>query len=372
MSSKSRKKLLLMGKSGSGKTSMRAIIFKSQLAADTRRLSATIDVESSQIRFLGGLRLDLWDCGGQDSFMDSHLTAQSSTVFRSVHSLIYIFDAESPDLLTHDTHYFLKCLSALSTQNPTSSSTSSASSTPLSAPTSTLNDSTTTTGEEDSSGPMVFVLLHKMDLVPLEQQQSKFQEFEKEVGTKARDSGWKGGLKFMATSIWNETLYRAWSIVVSHLMPSLSLLRHHLSTYLSLTSSLELVLFERTTFLVISSVTKKLEDMNEEEKRLVSGWEERRFERVSTMVKGFKGSCNKLNLPFASLSLSSQNYTTHLDSLTPETYLLIISPRSSGPGVGGVSPATVEMNLKGVREFFGRLEGIGGNSSSSSLGNGGK
>ncbi|GAA5970691.1 hypothetical protein JCM3765_002797 [Sporobolomyces pararoseus] len=354
MSSKSRKKLLLMGKSGSGKTSMRAIIFKSQLAADTRRLSATIDVESSQIRFLGGLRLDLWDCGGQDSFMDSHLTAQSSTVFRSVHSLIYIFDAESPDLLTHDTHYFLKCLSALSTQNPTSSS--SASSTPLSAPTSTPNDSSA--GED--SGPMVFVLLHKMDLVPLEQQQSKFQEFEKEVGTKARESGWKGGLKFMATSIWNETLYRAWSIVVSHLMPSLSLLRHHLENYLSLTSSLELVLFERTTFLVISSVTKKREDMTEDEKRLVSGWEERRFERVSTMVKGFKGSCNKLHLPFTSLSLSSQNYTTHLDSLTPETYLLIIAPRSSGVGA---SPAAVEMNLKGVREFFGKLEGIGGTSS---------
>lgn len=56
-----------MGKSGSGKTSMRSIIFKSQLAADTRRLGATIDVESSQIKFLGGLRLDLWDCGGQDS-----------------------------------------------------------------------------------------------------------------------------------------------------------------------------------------------------------------------------------------------------------------------------------------------------------------
>lgn len=55
-----------MGKSGSGKTSMRAIIFKSQLAADTKRLGATIDVESSTIKFLGGVRLDLWDCGGQD------------------------------------------------------------------------------------------------------------------------------------------------------------------------------------------------------------------------------------------------------------------------------------------------------------------
>lgn len=62
----SRKKVLLMGKSGSGKTSMRSIVFNSQLAADTRRLGATIDVENSTINFLGGLRLDLWDCGGQD------------------------------------------------------------------------------------------------------------------------------------------------------------------------------------------------------------------------------------------------------------------------------------------------------------------
>ncbi|GAA5933186.1 Rag GTPase GTR1 [Sporobolomyces koalae] len=352
MSSKSRKKLLLMGKSGSGKTSMRAIIFKSQLAADTRRLSATIDVESSQIRFLGGLRLDLWDCGGQDSFMDSHLTAQSSTVFRSVHSLIYIFDAESPDLLTHDTHYFLKCLSALSTQNPIPSTSTSGSTASTAA--STAEDSA------DDSGPMVFVLLHKMDLVPLEQQATKFQEFEREVGTKARESGWKGGIKIMATSIWNETLYRAWSIVVSHLMPSLSLLRHHLETYLTLTGSLELVLFERTTFLVISSVTKRHEDMTASERELVQRWEERRFERVSTMVKGFKGSCNKLNLPFSSLTLSSSHYTTHLDSLTPETYLLIIAPRTA---LGGAS--SVEMNLKGVREFFSGLEGIGGGSNGS-------
>lgn len=185
---------------------MRAIIFKSQLASDTRRLSATIDVESSQIRFLGGLRLDLWDCGGQDSFMDSHLTAQSSTVFRSVHSLIYIFDAESESLLGNDTHYFLKCLNTLSNQNPTTTTT-----------TQHTNDEDNEEGGGGSGGggPMVFVLLHKMDLVPLDQQASKFSEFEKEVSTKARESGWKGGLKFMSTSIWNETLYRVSLLTLS-------------------------------------------------------------------------------------------------------------------------------------------------------------
>lgn len=56
-----------MGKSGSGKSSMRAIVFRSQLASETTSFQATVDVESSQIKFLGGLKLDLWDCGGQDS-----------------------------------------------------------------------------------------------------------------------------------------------------------------------------------------------------------------------------------------------------------------------------------------------------------------
>lgn len=55
-----------MGRSGSGKTSMRSIIFDNVVARETRNLGATIDVESSQVRFLGDLALDLWDCGGQD------------------------------------------------------------------------------------------------------------------------------------------------------------------------------------------------------------------------------------------------------------------------------------------------------------------
>lgn len=59
-----KKKVLLMGKSGSGKSSMRSIIFSNYVAKDVRRLGATIDVEHSTIKFLGNLVLNLWDCGG--------------------------------------------------------------------------------------------------------------------------------------------------------------------------------------------------------------------------------------------------------------------------------------------------------------------
>ena len=59
-----KKKVLLMGKAHSGKTSMRSIIFANFLARDTTRLSPTLDVEHHHVRFLGDLLLHLWDCGG--------------------------------------------------------------------------------------------------------------------------------------------------------------------------------------------------------------------------------------------------------------------------------------------------------------------
>ena len=79
-----KKKVLLMGKSGSGKTSMRSIIFANYIARDTRRLGATIDVEHSHVRLLGNLHLNLWDCGGQEAFMENYFTSQRDNIFRNV------------------------------------------------------------------------------------------------------------------------------------------------------------------------------------------------------------------------------------------------------------------------------------------------
>lgn len=71
-----------MGKAGSGKTSMRSIIFANYLARDTMRLSPTLDVEHSHVRFLGSLVLNLWDCGGQDAFYESYFDSQRDLIFR--------------------------------------------------------------------------------------------------------------------------------------------------------------------------------------------------------------------------------------------------------------------------------------------------
>ena len=85
MSSRSMKrKVLLMGKSGSGKTSMRSIIFANYLAHDTRRLGPTLGVENSHVRFLGNLILNLWDCQPTTTH---HTTQHSTHTHRHTHKL---------------------------------------------------------------------------------------------------------------------------------------------------------------------------------------------------------------------------------------------------------------------------------------------
>ncbi|CAM9885158.1 unnamed protein product [Phaeothamnion confervicola] len=106
-----------MGKSGSGKTSMRSIIFANYLARDTMRLSPTLDVEHSHVRFLGNLVLNLWDCGGQDAFYESYFDSQRDLIFRSVEVLIYVFDIESAEL-DKDLNHFRGVLEAIEQNSP--------------------------------------------------------------------------------------------------------------------------------------------------------------------------------------------------------------------------------------------------------------
>eukprot|EP00184_Porphyridium_aerugineum_P008620 CAMPEP_0184693174 /NCGR_PEP_ID=MMETSP0313-20130426/1457_1 /TAXON_ID=2792 /ORGANISM="Porphyridium aerugineum, Strain SAG 1380-2" /LENGTH=173 /DNA_ID=CAMNT_0027151171 /DNA_START=31 /DNA_END=549 /DNA_ORIENTATION=- len=170
----SKRKLLLMGKSGAGKTSMRSIVFANYVPRDTERLGATIDVERSQIRFLGDLVLSLWDCGGQDSFMENFLGAQKENVFNDVAVMIYVFDAEYKDD-AKDMNYFRMCCESIASKSPRA---------------------------------RVFCLVHKMDLIPEEHRETVFRDQQMAILRSAHTLPIPA--ECFATSIWDETLYRAW------------------------------------------------------------------------------------------------------------------------------------------------------------------
>ncbi|KFB35525.1 AGAP002991-PA-like protein [Anopheles sinensis] len=308
-----KKKVLLMGKSGSGKTSMRSIIFANYIARDTRRLGATIDVEHSHVRFLGNLVLNLWDCGGQESFMEQYFASQKDNIFRNVEVLIYVFDVESREL-DKDMHYYQSCLEALLMNSPNAK---------------------------------IFCLVHKMDLVAEEQRDIIFKEREEDLKRCSRP------LECTAfrTSIWDETLYRAWSSIVYQLIPNVKALEHSLNYFANVVDADEVLLFERATFLVISHCQRKQHR------------DSHRFEKVSNIIKQFKLSCSKLGAKFSSMEVRNSVFAAFIDTFTSNTYVMVVMSDPSIP-----SEATL-INIRNARKYFEELENPNSNLNSSSVGN---
>jgi len=295
-----RKKVLLMGKSGSGKTSMRSIIFANYIARDTRRLGATIDVEHSSVKLLGNLVLNLWDCGGQEAFMENYFASQRDNIFRNVEVLIYVFDVESRDL-EKDLHYYQSCLEAILQNSPDAK---------------------------------IFCLVHKMDLLEEDQRDIIFNEREEELKrlSKPLECACYG------TSIWDETLYKAWSSIVYMLIPNVKDMENSLHDFAEILDADEVLLFEKATFLVISHAERK-------EHRDVH-----RFEKISNIIKQFKLSCSKLAAHFQSMEVRNSNFSSFIDIFTANTYVMVILKDSKIP------TEAIQLNIRNARKHFEKLE----------------
>jgi len=302
-----KKKVLLMGKSGSGKTSMRSIIFANYIARDTRRLGATIDVEHSHVRFLGNLVLNLWDCGGQEAFMENYFVAQRDNIFRNVELLIYVFDVESREL-DKDMHYYQSCLEAILHNSPDA---------------------------------RIFCLIHKMDLV---QEDSRDLIFKERVEDLTRLSKPLECVCF-ATSIWDETLYKAWSSIVYMLIPNVNAIEEYLHRFAELLDADEVLLFERATFLVISHC------------QLKPHRDHHRFEKISNIVKQFKLSCSKVAASFQSMEVRNQYFAAYIDLFTTNTYVMVVMSNQT------VCPTATLMNIRSARKQFEKLEKLDGTTS---------
>ncbi len=196
------------------------------------------------MRFLGNLVLNLWDCGGQEAFMESYFVSQRDHIFRNVEVLIYVFDVESQEL-EKDLIYYQSCLEAL---------------------------------QHHSKEVKLFCLIHKMDLVvPDERRELVFQERQAELVK--RSSVYKFAISCFQTSIWDETLYKAWSSIVYSLVPNICMLENHVRQFCDVCEADKIVLFEKATFLVISNFSRKKHQ------------DPHRFEKISNIIKQFKLSC---------------------------------------------------------------------------------
>lgn len=266
----------------------------------TNRSFVLVDVEHSHVRFLGNLVLNLWDCGGQESFMQQYFTSQRNNIFQNVEVLIYVFDVESREI-DRDVHHYQSCLEALLCNSPNAK---------------------------------IFCLIHKMDLVPEEQRDQIFKGRENDLKLLSKP----GEVTCFRTSIWDETLYRAWSSIVTMLIPNVAALKNSLSYFAKVIEADEVLLFEKATFLVISHCQgEQYSDTH-------------RFEKVSTIIKQFKLSCSKLGAKFQSMEVRNSDFAAYIDTFTSNTYVMVVMSDPTLP------PEAALVNIRNARKYFEELE----------------
>ncbi len=200
--------------------------------------------------------------------MENYFASQRDNIFSNVEVLIYVFDVESHEL-EKDMHYYQSCLEAILQNSPQAK---------------------------------IFCLIHKMDLVQEEQRdlvRLKIKLNTQNGNTYANQFSYpclflqifqtrRDDLKRLSkplectcfrTSIWDETLYKAWSSIVYSLIPNVRQLENSLSEFANIIDADEVLLFERATFLVVSHAQRKVHK------------DPHRFEKVSNIIKQFKLSC---------------------------------------------------------------------------------
>lgn len=118
-----------------------------------------------------------------------------------------------------------------------------------------------------------------MDLVQTEHRDRVLHD--KTEAIRDRSESFKKDVQTYATSIWDQTLYKAWGMIVHSLIPNLDVIEWYLTRLANATNAEEIVLFERVTFLTITSVTSEIGAQNPYQDR---------FERLSNIIKTFKNS----------------------------------------------------------------------------------
>ncbi|KAG8316954.1 hypothetical protein J6590_037298 [Homalodisca vitripennis] len=240
------------------------------------------------------------NCFRQEAFMENYFASQRDNIFRNVEVLIYVFDVESREL-DKDMHYYQSCLEAILQNSPEAK---------------------------------VFCLIHKMDLVQEDQRDAIFREREEDLRRLSKPLE----CTCFKTSIWDETLYRAWSSIVYMLIPNVKDLEMSLRQFANIIDADEVLLFERATFLVIShSERRPHRDMH-------------RFEKVSNIIKQFKLSCSKVAAQFQSMEVRNTNFAAFIDIFTSNTYVMVVM---SDPNIP--SAATL-INIRNARKHFEKLE----------------
>lgn len=179
--------------------------------------------------------------------------------------------------------------------------------------------------------------------------QSPSQQSPGGASTAAADLDIDVDVQFFATSIWDQSLYKAWASIIHDLVPNLPIIETQLASLGQAVDADEILLFERTSFLVVSKWTSREGDSNPYGDR---------FERMSNILKAWKHTCSSFTgTPRNAEQFSDFEYrmgtsfSMFVTKFTTNTFILVCLP----PGEARFNSA--KLNVAAARPWFKYLDG---------------
>ena len=182
--------------------------------------------------------------------------------------------------------------------------------------------------QEFSPNGKIYVLIHKMDLVHPDQRAVLLQERSKDILiTCEQEEFVREQVDFAGTSIWDQTLYKAWTKVMYFLTPNITEMERMLRKLAELMDAKEMILYERTTCLVVTHTSRGGEEDNPFSDR---------YERLSSILKTHKHSMAKhtgamaSEISFTEMQVKSGSFMFFVTRLTENTNLAVVMANDEG------------------------------------------
>jgi Ras-related GTP-binding protein A/B len=179
LKSSASRKIILLGLSQAGKTSIRDVVFGGKAPEETQNYSATLNYER-QIEQVADEPVTVMDLGGQEVFLKRFLSSMSSFIFSNVAVLVFICDISTPDKFPASLKAFVEGVSRLE--------------------------------EMSDVQPAVYILLHKTDLLPDLTQRAERMEFLMEM---FQDAVATKNITFLQTSIYDNSIHEAFKRITA-------------------------------------------------------------------------------------------------------------------------------------------------------------
>ncbi|XP_067949561.1 ras-related GTP-binding protein C-like [Watersipora subatra] len=194
-------RILLMGLKRSGKSSIQKVVFTKMSPNETLFLDSTPNLVKEDICNNSFVQFQIWDFPGQIDFFDS--TFDSETIFSGCGALIFVIDAQDD---------YIEALSRLRL----------------------------TTAKAYKVNPHIKfeVFIHKVDGLPDDEKMDKQRDIHQRANEDLQEASLDVTFSFYLTSIYDHSIFEAFSKVVQKLIPQLPALEN-LLTILTQNSCIE-------------------------------------------------------------------------------------------------------------------------------------